>query len=196
MVLPSPPQKGCKRWLLKMHGCIRNPDSIVFTKQDYIRYADRYAALAGIVQSMLLTKHLLFVGFSLDDDNFIRIFDSVRKAVHPYTTNSNPYSNNMNNMNNSDTGGGSGGAMNIFKSVTNNKAQQKMKMKYWDFNDQNRTGSCEEEVCCGTALLLEHSKWKVSICICLFCIGSYPLVVLYYYVVLCCCMSRKNCGRV
>ena len=62
VVLPSPPKKGCKRWLLKMHGCITNPDSIVFTKQDYMRYADRFAALGGIVQSMLLTKHLLFVG--------------------------------------------------------------------------------------------------------------------------------------
>lgn len=63
-----------------MHGCVDYPENIVLTKQDYIRYEDRFAALAGIVQSTLLTRHLLFVGFSLEDDNFQRIFDSVRKA--------------------------------------------------------------------------------------------------------------------
>ncbi|CAM9176563.1 unnamed protein product, partial [Ectocarpus fasciculatus] len=67
-------------WLLKMHGTITHPDEIVLSKRDYMRYHDRFAAMAGIVQSTLLTRHLLFVGFSLDDDNFQRIFDSVRKA--------------------------------------------------------------------------------------------------------------------
>jgi hypothetical protein len=68
------------RWLLKLHGTVSRPHEIVLTKRDYIRYNDRFAALAGIVQSTLLTRHLLSVGFSLDDDNFQKIFDSVRKA--------------------------------------------------------------------------------------------------------------------
>lgn len=68
------------KWLLKMHGCVHNPQKIVLTKSHYIRYAERYSALAGIVQSSLLTRHLLFVGFSFEDDNFQRIFDPVRRA--------------------------------------------------------------------------------------------------------------------
>lgn len=36
------------------------------------RHTHASAWLAGIVQALLMTKHVLFVGFSLDDDNFHR----------------------------------------------------------------------------------------------------------------------------
>lgn len=72
------PRKG--RWLLKLHGSIDHPEDIVLTREDYLRYDDRRGALAGIVQALLITRHMLFVGFSLTDDNFHRIVDDVRKA--------------------------------------------------------------------------------------------------------------------
>jgi hypothetical protein len=53
----------------------------VLTREDYLRYAERRAALSGIVQALLITKHMLFVGFSLTDDNFHRIADAVRRAI-------------------------------------------------------------------------------------------------------------------
>eukprot|EP00211_Chloroparvula_japonica_P003789 CAMPEP_0119126692 /NCGR_PEP_ID=MMETSP1310-20130426/5516_1 /TAXON_ID=464262 /ORGANISM="Genus nov. species nov., Strain RCC2339" /LENGTH=776 /DNA_ID=CAMNT_0007116863 /DNA_START=162 /DNA_END=2492 /DNA_ORIENTATION=+ len=80
-VLPYETRTRKDRWLLKMHGCVNHPSDIVLTRSDYIRYADRRAALSGIVQSLLITKHMLFVGFSLNDDNFHRIMDAVRLAV-------------------------------------------------------------------------------------------------------------------
>lgn len=80
-VLPYAPASGSRRWLLKMHGCVTTPDDIVLTREDYVRYGERSAALAGIVQAMLITRHMLFVGFSLDDDNFHRIVDAVRRAL-------------------------------------------------------------------------------------------------------------------
>ncbi len=79
--LPYVPAFGSERWLLKMHGCVTEPQDIVLTRRDYVRYAERNAALAGIVQAMLMTRHMLFVGFSLDDDNFHRIVDAVRRAL-------------------------------------------------------------------------------------------------------------------
>ena len=82
-VLPYAPATHATRWLLKMHGCVSHEDDIVLTRQNYLRYAERNAALAGIVQAMLITKHMLFLGFSLRDDNFLRIVDQVRRAVHP-----------------------------------------------------------------------------------------------------------------
>jgi len=81
-VLPHMAVAGTERWILKMHGCVTHPDDIVLTREDYIRYAERRAALAGIVQALLITRHMLFVGFSLEDDNFHRIVDAVRKAIH------------------------------------------------------------------------------------------------------------------
>lgn len=78
--LPYAPASTASRWLLKMHGCVHAPEDIVLTRRDYVRYAERNAALAGIVQAMLVTRHMWFVGFGLDDDNFHRIVDSVRRA--------------------------------------------------------------------------------------------------------------------
>jgi hypothetical protein len=83
VVLPYHAAQKQERWLLKMHGCVTRPDDIVLTREDYIRYAERRAALAGIVQALLITRHMLFVGFSLNDDNFHRIADDVRRAIRP-----------------------------------------------------------------------------------------------------------------
>jgi SIR2-like domain len=66
-----------------MHGCVSQPDSIVLTRESYIRYDYQWAALQGIVQATLLTQHLVFVGFSLADDNFLRILDGVRRIARP-----------------------------------------------------------------------------------------------------------------
>eukprot|EP00935_MAST-01C_sp_MAST-1C-sp1_P000061 g61.t1 len=80
-VLPHQMVLGAETWVLKMHGCVTDPERIVLTRKDYMRYADRAAALSGIVQAKLMTKHMLFVGFSLTDDNFYRIADTGR-AFH------------------------------------------------------------------------------------------------------------------
>jgi hypothetical protein len=82
-VLPGEPAGAEGRWLLKMHGSIDRPREIVLTREDYLRYEQRRAALAGIVQALLMTRHMLFVGFALRDDNFHRIADAVRTAIHP-----------------------------------------------------------------------------------------------------------------
>jgi len=79
-VLPYEATAG-GRWLLKLHGCVSKPNDIVLTREDYLRYDASRAALAGLVQGLLITRHMLFVGFSLADDNFHRIADAVRRAV-------------------------------------------------------------------------------------------------------------------
>lgn len=80
-VLPYDGATGPGGWLLKLHGCISRPGDIVLTRDDYLRYEARRAALAGIVQALLITRHMLFVGFSLTDDNFHRIVYEVRTAI-------------------------------------------------------------------------------------------------------------------
>lgn len=39
--------------------------------------------LSGVVRSLLITKHILFVGFSLTDDSFNQIAASVRRSLLP-----------------------------------------------------------------------------------------------------------------
>ena len=84
-VLPHAPQLGATGWLLKMHGSVDRPRDIVLTRRDYMRYDEQRAALAGIVQAQLITKQMLFVGFSMNDANFLRIADAVRRALRAAT---------------------------------------------------------------------------------------------------------------
>ena len=71
---------GGSRWLLKINGDVEQPGSIVLTESDLVRHPDERRALEGVVQSLLLTSHLLFVGFSLTDKNFLAMAEAVSKV--------------------------------------------------------------------------------------------------------------------
>ncbi|WP_448616111.1 SIR2 family protein [Modestobacter sp. URMC 112] len=68
-------------WLVKLHGDAGHPDSIVLTREQYLRSGDAGSALAGVLESLLLTRHVLFVGTSMLDDDLIRIAHQVRTAL-------------------------------------------------------------------------------------------------------------------
>ena len=80
-VLPRNLNTRTQRWLLKMHGCVSHPEDIVLTRSSYLRYSVQREALAGIVQALLITRQMCFVGFGLEDDNFHRVVDAVRRAT-------------------------------------------------------------------------------------------------------------------
>lgn len=83
-VIPEKRLQRGQRWLLKLHGSIDGlPKNLVLTRQSYLRYGNERSALAGTVAGLLLTRHMLFVGFSMSDDNFLRIADEVRRATQP-----------------------------------------------------------------------------------------------------------------
>ena len=63
---------------LKLHGTVSRPDSIVLTRADYASYSKEQAASQGVLQGLLLTQHVLFVGFSMRDENWCRIAETVR----------------------------------------------------------------------------------------------------------------------
>ena len=78
-ILPGRIRPDTRRWLLKMHGCVSDPTRIVLTRASYLRYDENLPGLAGIVQAFHITRHMLFVGFSLTDDNFHRLIDDVQR---------------------------------------------------------------------------------------------------------------------
>jgi hypothetical protein len=80
-VLPRESAQGADTWLLKLHGSVDDRARIVLSRDDYLRFEGHGVALAGVVQAMLLTRHMLFVGYSLSDDNFHRLMHQVRSAV-------------------------------------------------------------------------------------------------------------------
>lgn len=69
-------QRG-RRWLLKLHGDAGQPTSIVLDRRAFVRYDSSRRPLAGALQGVLLTDHLLVVGASMTDDNVVRLVHEV-----------------------------------------------------------------------------------------------------------------------
>ncbi len=61
-----------KPWLLKMHGDIDH-ERLVLARENYLFFDAYWRPLASMVQAAMMTRHLLFAGFSLTDENFIRL---------------------------------------------------------------------------------------------------------------------------
>lgn len=82
-VLPEEAVGSGGRWLLKLHGTVRSPETIVLTREDYLSYGRGREALSALAKAMLLTRHLLFVGFGLADDHFHELMHDVREVLPP-----------------------------------------------------------------------------------------------------------------
>ena len=80
-VLPAEVGTVVDRWLLKLHGDVHSPASIVLTRADYTRFSSQNAANEGVLQGLLLTQHVLFCGFSMRDENWCRLVDAVRSPL-------------------------------------------------------------------------------------------------------------------
>lgn len=56
-----------QNYLIKLHGSVNEPGSIVFAKSDYMKYAYGNWAYAKMIETLLLTHTFLFLGFSMND---------------------------------------------------------------------------------------------------------------------------------
>lgn len=83
-VLPWDSALGSRRWVLKLHGDVDHPESIVLTRRHMVRYDAANRPSAALLQSMLLTRHLLVVGASLTDDNVLRLAHEVQAYREAY----------------------------------------------------------------------------------------------------------------
>lgn len=79
-VLPKNPRTTNGRWLLKLHGSVDDPERMVLTRSDYLEMPRRYGALMGLVQGLLMLRKMVFVGYSLSDEDFHELIDEVRSA--------------------------------------------------------------------------------------------------------------------
>lgn len=85
IILPSSRTRRSRPWVLKMHGDVTAPERIVLTRSAFIRFPHRFAALGAVLQTLMLTRHLLIVGASLTDDNVLRLAHeviAVRSGIH------------------------------------------------------------------------------------------------------------------
>ena len=80
-VLPNEAARPNDRWLLKLHGCVTKPDKIILTRADYLDMPRQYGALMGLVQGLLMMRHMMFVGYSMRDEDFHELIYEVRHAL-------------------------------------------------------------------------------------------------------------------
>jgi hypothetical protein len=64
--------------IVKLHGDIDHPGSIVLTRKDYSEYFSRHRDFERELSSSINNRTLLFIGFSLRDPNFTRIYSDAR----------------------------------------------------------------------------------------------------------------------
>lgn len=74
-----------KTTILKIHGDLSLPNSIIITSKDYTRFFDSNAEepLWTLVKERITTKHVLFLGYSLDDPNVESLFRKVGEQLGP-----------------------------------------------------------------------------------------------------------------
>lgn len=64
--------------LVKLHGSIDQPDTIVLTRSDYARARLDRKEMLGFLRAEMSDTAFLFVGFSLSDPNFNLLHDDIR----------------------------------------------------------------------------------------------------------------------
>jgi hypothetical protein len=66
-----------KKQVLKLHGCITRPHSIVATRSDYEACVNANALVFNKLRDLMATKTFLFTGYSLEDADFREVWESI-----------------------------------------------------------------------------------------------------------------------
>ena len=57
------------KYIIKMHGDVLRPETIVLKEQDYLEYSQKHVLIELFVKSLLADHTILFLGYSLNDYN-------------------------------------------------------------------------------------------------------------------------------
>lgn len=71
------PYSNDSHYLIKMHGDLNN-GNFVLKQSDYDHYQDNFKMVANLVQSIIMNNTVLFVGYSLQDETLLDIFEIIQ----------------------------------------------------------------------------------------------------------------------
>lgn len=83
--LSSKPREQHDVRLIKMHGTIERPESMVITENDYHELLLKNRAICTEVMSLALKNTILFVGYGLGDLDFRIVYHLVRSSLRKHT---------------------------------------------------------------------------------------------------------------
>ena len=67
--------------IYKIHGCCTNPSSIVINEEDYKEFDDKNAYLASKILTLFLEHPIVFMGYSIEDENIRNILKSIVRCL-------------------------------------------------------------------------------------------------------------------
>ncbi len=67
--------------IFKIHGCVSEPGSIVVTEQDYEHYHKKNQYLAAKLFTIFAEHPIVFLGYSISDENIIEILSNIVSCV-------------------------------------------------------------------------------------------------------------------
>lgn len=71
--------------IYKIHGSVSNHESLVLTQEDYNNFAERDSYLTSKILTMFVENPIIFIGYSISDDNIKNILSSIVTCLegHP-----------------------------------------------------------------------------------------------------------------
>ena len=67
--------------LIKMHGTIETPSSMIVTEDDILEFFTKLPAISIVLKALFATRTLLFIGYDLSDTNFKRLYTEITTRV-------------------------------------------------------------------------------------------------------------------
>ncbi|WP_018150852.1 SIR2 family protein [Leeia oryzae] len=69
--------------IYKIHGCTSNAERIIITNEDYEQFDKKYELIRAQLLSLFIHNPIVFIGYSINDDNIKKILKTIFTYVEP-----------------------------------------------------------------------------------------------------------------
>ncbi len=68
--------------IYKIHGCCKDPESIIFTEDDYASFQEKKAYVAAKILTLFVEQPIIFLGYSVSDPNIQNILEAIAGCLN------------------------------------------------------------------------------------------------------------------